>query len=89
MARYGPTTLGGAALKQAFNRIVGGSTPSSSNSRYWNGEYVWVTPSDVSKNSQIYDSQRRITQEGLDSCVHGDIAQRVVSLLLRELLLET
>ena len=55
-------------LKQAFHRIVGGSTPSSSNSRYWNGEYVWVTPSDVSKNSQIYDSQRRITQEGLDSC---------------------
>ena len=55
-------------LKQAFHRIVGGSTPSSSNSRYWNGEYVWVTPSDISKNSQIYDSQRRITQEGLDSC---------------------
>ena len=54
--------------KLAFQRIVGGSTPSSNESRYWGGPHIWVTPADISKTSHIRDSPRLLTQEGLDSC---------------------
>jgi len=51
-------------------RIVGGSTPKSERPEYWDGEIVWVSPSDLSKRSslRIASSQRKITAEGLASC---------------------
>ena len=55
-------------LKSAFDRIVGGSTPSSAEATYWDGDIVWVTPADVSKSSRLTDSQRRITSDGLSAC---------------------
>lgn len=56
-------------LKAGFN-IVGGSTPKSENETYWDGDIVWVTPSDLSKldSIAISDSIRKITSEGLASC---------------------
>lgn len=56
-------------LKLMF-KIVGGSTPKSEQAEYWNGEIIWVTPSDLSKLSSIgiNDSQRKITASGLASC---------------------
>ena len=56
-------------LKRSFN-IVGGSTPKSDQEAYWDGEIVWVTPSDLSKLQSLYisDSQRKITDNGLASC---------------------
>ena len=55
-------------VKQLFRRIVGGSTPSSNERRFWDGPHVWVTPADVGKSTHIHGSQRRLTQEGLDNC---------------------
>ena len=55
-------------VKHAFRRIVGGSTPSSSEATYWDGTIVWVTPTDISKVTRLRDSQRRITKKGFDSC---------------------
>jgi type I restriction enzyme S subunit len=55
-------------LKHAFRRIVGGSTPSSAEPKYWDGDVVWVTPSDISRAERLKSSLRRITQEGLKSC---------------------
>ncbi len=55
-------------VKQLFRRIVGGSTPSSNERRFWDGPHVWVTPADVGKSTYIHGSQRRLTQEGLDNC---------------------
>jgi type I restriction enzyme S subunit len=51
-------------------RIINGSTPKSSESEYWDGGIVWITPSDLGKvtESVIHDSSRRITQAGLNSC---------------------
>ena len=54
--------------KHVFRRIVGGSTPSSTEPRYWGGVHVWVTPADVSKSPRIRSSLRRLTHEGLLSC---------------------
>lgn len=50
-----------------FVYIYQGGTPSTANKAYWDGNIVWVTPSDVTKQSDlyIYDSDRKITEEGL------------------------
>ncbi|MBV5302320.1 MAG: restriction endonuclease subunit S, partial [Methylococcales bacterium] len=57
------------ALKRKF-RIVGGSTPKSDQEVFWDGEIIWVTPSDLSKLPSLFigDSQRKITLSGLTSC---------------------
>lgn len=55
-------------VKQTFRRIVGGSTPSSNGVGYYNGDIVWVTPTDISKVTRLRDSQRRLTIKGFDSC---------------------
>ncbi len=55
-------------VKKAFRRIVGGSTPGSSEAAYWNGDLVWVTPTDIGTVTRLRDSQRRITKKGFDSC---------------------
>ena len=55
-------------VKDAFRRIVGGATPSSSEAAYWDGAIVWVTPTDVSKVTRLRNSLRRITKKGLNAC---------------------
>lgn len=50
--------------------IVNGSTPSTSNSEYWDGNISWITPKDMSLQMKRYISkgERNITQKGYDSC---------------------
>ena len=50
-----------------FVYIYQGGTPSTANKSYWDGDIVWLTPSDVTKHTSlhIYDSERKITEEGL------------------------
>jgi type I restriction enzyme R subunit len=55
-------------LKRAFRRIVCGTTPSSAEASYWDGDITWVTPADVSRAERLRDSLRRITNAGLRSC---------------------
>jgi type I restriction enzyme S subunit len=40
--------------------VFGGSTSSTSNPGFWNGDIVWVTPADISKikGKYIFNSQR-------------------------------
>ena len=51
-------------------RVIGGSTPDSSVAAFWNGDIVWITPTDLGRLStpDIMSSDRRITQEGYESC---------------------
>jgi len=51
-------------------RVVGGSTPTSSEPEYWDGSIVWVTPTDLGQlqGFEISASARRITPSGLASC---------------------
>ena len=53
--------------------LVGGSTPDTGTSDYWDGEIVWVTPTDLGKlsNMTITTTGRRITPAGLQSCGTG------------------
>ena len=59
---WGRRTLG------AVCEPVGGGTPSTSKSEFWeNGDIPWYTPSDITRNSclALLDSERKITEAGL------------------------
>lgn len=45
--------------------VVGGSTPSTQNPIYWNGDYNWFTPAEISSKKFYYESERKITEEGI------------------------
>ncbi len=53
--------------------VRGGSTPSTSNPDFWDGEIHWTTPRDLSNNDSIYlfDTARRITEQGLAKISSG------------------
>jgi len=50
--------------------IFSGATPSTTNPAFWDGDIVWITPADLSKQRTAYlnDSGQRITSKGLASC---------------------
>lgn len=52
----------------AVGEIVGGGTPKTEVSEYWDGDISWLTPADLGKNSDqtIYSGAKLITQKGLD-----------------------
>jgi type I restriction enzyme S subunit len=47
-----------------IGKIIGGGTPSTSISEYWNGDISWFTPTEI-KQKYITKSLRTITQKGL------------------------
>ncbi len=55
-------------LKFASKLIVGGATPASGQSEFWDGDVVWVTPQDVSKNERLVSSARKLSLAGYTSC---------------------
>ena len=44
----------------------GGTTPSTTVEEYWNGDILWATPSDITKNKSEYllNTSRKITEQG-------------------------
>lgn len=46
--------------------IIGGGTPSTSNPKFWGGSIQWFTPTEVGHNKYVKESERTITQEGLE-----------------------
>jgi type I restriction enzyme, S subunit len=53
--------------------VVGGSTPSTSEPRYWDGVHCWATPKDLSKLDSpiLVDTERNITDAGLAGISSG------------------
>lgn len=45
--------------------IVGGSTPKTNVSTYWNGQYPWITPAELDGSKYIDKTERSITDEAL------------------------
>lgn len=47
--------------------VVSGGTPDTNNPEYWDGDVLWVTPSEVSNlsNRFLYSTERKITEKGL------------------------
>ncbi|MGK7244817.1 restriction endonuclease subunit S [Buttiauxella agrestis] len=65
--------------------IVNGSTPKSGVEEYWDGDINWITPTDLSQKLDVYlkDSQRKITNEGLNSCGTSLVPENTVILSTR------
>lgn len=53
--------------------VSGGTTPSTSNPSYWDGEHFWTTPKDLSKQSGLIttSSARSLTEDGLKQISSG------------------
>ncbi len=51
-------------------RIIGGATPRTDVSAYWDGDIRWATPKDLSQldDKILTEPARRITEEGLANC---------------------
>jgi len=54
------------AIKQ-MGKVVSGGTPDTNTSDYWNGDILWMTPTDVTalRTRFINNTNRKITQEGI------------------------
>ena len=52
--------------RQIIREIVNGGTPDTGKPEYWDGTIPWVTLVDV-KNKYISDTERKITEEGLQN----------------------
>jgi len=64
-----PLNWGIDSLENIFD-IVSGSTPSTENAEFWDGELNWITPNDLNKIKHVYisGSERKITDKGLRNC---------------------
>lgn len=53
--------------------VKGGTTPSTSESKYWNGTIHWTSPRDITNLNGIYlfDTERKITELGLSKISSG------------------
>ena len=49
--------------------VVGGATPKTDHDEYWGGSYRWITPAELDADSgYIFDSVRKLTKAGVESC---------------------
>ncbi len=69
------------ALKNVCS-IIGGGTPDTQNSEYWNGNIQWFTPSEV-KSNFILKSERTISELGLKNSSARILPQGTVLLTTR------
>ena len=52
-----------------IGQVVGGATPKTNVDEFWDGEYRWITPAELqADNGYIYDSVRKLTKAGVESC---------------------
>jgi type I restriction enzyme, S subunit len=78
-ARWRVGTLGGIVS------VAGGTTPSTKEESYWNGEIHWATPKDLSNLSSpvLLDTNRKITEAGLSKISSGLLPQGTLLLSSR------
>lgn len=56
---------------QTVGDVLSGATPSTEIKEFWDGEITWITPADLSKQTDLIyftKSFRTITEEGLQGC---------------------
>ena len=65
--------------------VVGGSTPSTEIPEFWDGEFAWVTPKDLSRLNEkvLTGSERRITEAGVRKISSGQLPVGTVLLSSR------
>lgn len=65
--------------------VVGGTTPSTKESNFWNGEINWATPKDLSslRSPVVFETGRKITAKGLTKISSGLLPSGTVLLSSR------
>ena len=49
--------------------VVSGTTPKTSVSEYWNGQFNWITPAELNDTTDIiFETQRKITEKAIREC---------------------
>ena len=48
-------------------QVIGGGTPSTQVSHYWGGTINWFTPTEVGSTKYVFDSERKLTDSGLQN----------------------
>jgi type I restriction enzyme S subunit len=53
--------------------VVSGTTPKTENPEFWNGEFYWTSPRDITNLNGIFlfDTERKITKKGLEQIGSG------------------
>lgn len=53
--------------------VLSGTTPRTDHPEYWNGEFYWTSPRDITNIDGLFlfDTERKITQKGLDQISSG------------------
>ncbi len=76
---WGLSTIGEEAT------VCGGSTPSTKEATYWDGDISWTSPKDLSSLSHpvLIDTERKITQAGLEKISSGLLPEGTVLLSSR------
>lgn len=66
-------------------KICGGTTPSTKNSEYWNGEIHWTSPKDLSNLDEIFLSktEKKVTKKGLTQVSSGLLPKETLLLSSR------
>lgn len=85
-SQIGPVPLGwNVAPIGEVLRVVGGSTPSTKEPRYWDGPHCWATPKDLSgaRSPILLDTDRHITDEGVNTISSKLLPARTVLLSSR------
>lgn len=68
-----------------ITKIISGSTPSTSIPEYWGGEINWIAPAELidGHNYYYYETNKKITKEGLKSCSSSLFPRETVMLSTR------
>jgi len=51
---------------KTLGEVITGTTPSTSEKSYWNGEVPFVTPTDFSENNYVDETERKVTRKGAE-----------------------
>jgi len=51
---------------EELGEVVTGTTPSTFNKEYWDGEYPFVTPTDITETKYVEKTERQVTQKGVE-----------------------
>lgn len=65
--------------------VKGGTTPSTKESSFWDGDIYWSTPRDLSKHTSVFlfETERKITKDGLSQISSGILPRGTVLLSSR------
>lgn len=47
--------------------VIGGTTPSTSNPQFWDGDVCWISPAELHGEHYLYDSVKKITTEAVEA----------------------